>query len=392
MKVPLLDLKAQHETIKEEIEAAVREVFETQRFILGPKVEELEKAICEYTGAKHAIGVSSGTDALLISLMAEGVKAGDEVITTPYSFFSTAGCITRVGARPVFTDIEPFLFNMDPSRIEAAVTSKTRAIIPIHLYGQTAEMDPITAVAERYGLAVIEDAAQALGAEYQGRRAGAIGPYGCFSFFPSKNLGGAGDGGMVTTNSDDIAEKLQRLRVHGSKPKYYHRIIGGNFRLDALQAAILRVKLRHLDGWTRKRQENAAAYRRLFREAGLVMQAPDCLKNGCAGFPDCGMKGAKGVILPPEGPHRRHIYNQFVIRVDRRDELRDHLKKREIGHEVYYPVPFHLQECFSYLEYKEGDFPASECAAKTSLALPIYPELTTDQQQQTVDAIAAFFA
>ncbi|MBD3166201.1 aminotransferase class V-fold PLP-dependent enzyme [bacterium] len=390
MGVPLLDLKAQYAAIKPEVQAQVQEVFDSQYFILGPKVVELEEAVAAYSHAKHAVGVSSGTDALLIALMAADIGPGDEVITTPYSFFATAGSIARVGATPVFVDIDPVTFNIDPARIEAVVSAKTRAVIPVHLYGQCADMDPIMEIAKRHKLVVIEDAAQAIGAEYKGRRAGSIGDYGCFSFFPSKNLGGAGDGGMVVTNDDGYAETLRALRVHGGEQKYYHRVIGGNFRLDALQAAVLNVKLKYLDSWTKGRQENADTYRELFHDAGLVSDKTVCLQNGCVDWPNCGLKGGAGVLLP-DLVMDRHIYNQFVIRVDRRDELREHLVERGIGHEVYYPVSFHEQECFTYLDYKQGDFPASECAAGTSLALPIYPELTEQQQREVVDAIKEFF-
>ncbi len=377
MGVPLLDLKAQYATIKEDVLAAVGDVLESQYFILGPKVKELEDAVAAYSGCGHAVGVSSGTDALLISLMAEGIGPGDEVITTPYSFFATAGCVSRTGARPVFVDIDPVSFNIDPQRIEAAVTDRTRAIIPVHLYGQAADMDPIMAVAKTHKLAVIEDGAQAIGAEYKGRRAGSIGDYGCFSFFPSKNLGGAGDGGMVVTNDDGRAERLRMMRGHGAKPKYYHSLIGGNFRLDALQAAVLSVKLDHLDEWTRRRQENADVYRSKFRDAGVAVGLRD-------------MSGVKGVVLPEECPERRHIYNQFVIRVDRRDELREFLKERSIGNEVYYPVPFHMQKCFADLGYRQGDFAASESAARETLAVPIYPELTEEMIAEVVGAIVEF--
>ena len=377
MGVPLLDLKVQYAKIRVRVMTAIEEVMESQQFILGTKVEQLEKAIAAYSGCRQAVGVSSGTDSILISLMAEGIGPGDEVITTPFSFFATAGCITRVGARPVFVDIDPVSFNMDPSRIEAAVTPRTRAIIPVHLFGQTADMDPIKEIAERRSLIVIEDGAQAIGAEYKGRRAGSMGHYGCFSFFPSKNLGGAGDGGMVTTSDDQRAERLRLLRSHGAKPKYYHSVVGGNFRLDAIQAAVLLVKLEYLDEWTRGRQRNAGIYRRIFRDSGASVGLQR-------------MKGAKGVVLPEECPRRRHIYNQFVIRVDKRDELRTCLSERSIGNEVYYPVPFHMQECYSDLGYKEGDFPASECAARESLALPIYPELTEKMIAEVVYAVVEF--
>ncbi len=377
MSVPLLDLKAQYATIREEVMAAVNDVMESQYFILGPKVKEFEEAIAAYSNSKHAVGVSSGTDALLISLMTEGIGVGDEVITTPYSFFATAGCISRTGARPIFVDIDPVSYNIDPGEIEAEITGKTRAVIPVHLYGQVAEMDPIMMIASKHKLAVIEDGAQAIGAEYKGRRAGSIGHYGCFSFFPSKNLGGAGDGGMVVMNDDERAEKLRIMRGHGGKPKYYHSMIGGNFRLAAIQAAVLLVKLGHLDAWSEGRQKNADLYRKLFRDAGVVVDLQD-------------MKGVKGVVLPEVMPERRHIYNQFVIRVDKRDELRGFLKDKGIGNEVYYPVPFHMQECYAGLGYKEGDFPHSEAAARESMAVPIYPELTGEMIAEVVDAIVEF--
>ncbi len=369
MNVPLLDLKAQYTTIKTEIDAAVAEVFESQHFILGPKVKACETAIAEYCRCRHAVGVSSGSDALLVALMADGIGPGDEVITTPYSFFATAGCIVRVGARPVFVDIDPTTYNMNAALIEARITDRTKAILPVHLYGQTADMDPIMAVAKRHGLVVIEDAAQAIGAEYKGRRAGSIGHYGCFSFFPSKNLGAAGDGGIVTTSDTDRAERLACLRVHGSKPKYYHKLVGGNFRLDALQAAVVLVKLRHLDDWTAARQANARRYDELFAAAGLV---------------------ENGTILLPTVAADRHIFNQYVIRVAARDELRDFLRERGVGHEVYYPVPLHMQECFTDLGCKQGDYPESEKAANETLALPVFPELTDDQAQYVVECTAEF--
>jgi len=370
--VPLLDLKAQYATIREEIREAVQEVLESQYFILGPKVEECERRVAAYCECKHGVGVSSGTDALLISLMAEGIGPGDEVITTPYTFFATVGSISRLGAKPVFVDICPRTYNLDVSQIECRVTPRTRAIIPVHLFGQCADMGPILDIAQRYGLAVIEDAAQAIGAEYKGRRAGSMGHYGCFSFFPSKNLGAAGDGGMVVTQDDDRAEKLRILRAHGSKPKYYHGLVGGNFRLDALQAAIVNVKLSHLVDWTAGRQANAHRYRERFEQAGLT--ADDTVR------------------LPCELPDRRHIYNQFVIRVPRRDELRQHLKDNGVGSEVYYPVPLHVQKCFAELGYREGDFPESEGAANETLAIPVYPELTDEQTQYVIGCIKAFFS
>jgi dTDP-4-amino-4,6-dideoxygalactose transaminase len=366
MNVPLLDLKAQYAAIRGEVEAAIAEVFESQHFILGPKVEQCEKAIAGYSGCSHGIGVSSGSDALLASLMAEDIGVGHEVITTPYTFFATAGAIARLGATPVFVDIDPASYNIDPAQIESRVTHRTRAIIPVHLYGQMADMDAVMQVADRHGLVVIEDAAQAIGAEYKGRRAGSIGHYGCFSFFPSKNLGAAGDGGMVVTNDARRAEKLRCLRGHGSKPKYHHKIIGGNFRLDALQASIVSAKLPHLDGWTTARQRNAKRYDELFAAAGLPVGIPAVVAD-------------------------RHIFNQYVIRVSGRDQLQAHLRKEGVGTEVYYPVPMHLQECFAYLGHEAGAFPESERAARETLALPIHPELTEGQSQYVVECIREFF-
>jgi len=372
MNVPLLDLKAQYATIKGELDAAVAEVAASQYFILGPRVAACEEAIAAYSRCAHAVGVSSGTDALLIALMAEGIGPGDEVVTTPYTFFATAGSIARVGATPVFVDIDPVTYNIAPALIEAKITARTRAVIPVHLYGQMADMDPIMELARRRKLVVIEDAAQAIGAEYKGRRAGSIGDYGCFSFFPSKNLGCFGDGGMVVTNDPARAEKLSVLRAHGSKPKYYHKLVGGNFRLDALQAAVVSVKLPHLDGWTAARQRNAARYDELFEAAGLA--AP------------------KGPIGLPRIVASRHIFNQYVIRTERRDALQAHLKAAGVGTEIYYPVPMHIQECFAGLGHKAGAFPESERAAAETLALPIYPELTDGQLRHVAETIETFFA
>ena len=380
LPVPLLDLRAQYATIRDEVRAAVDAVLESQSFILGSEVEALEREVAAYSQCEYGIGVSSGTDALLVSLMALDIGPGDEVITSSYSFFATAGVISRVGARPVFVDIDPLTYNMDPDALESAVTGSTRAIIPVHLYGQAADMEPIMDVARAHDLYVIEDAAQAIGSEYRGRRAGSMGHLGCFSFFPSKNLGGIGDGGMVTTRDQDLAERVRLLRNHGFGPKYYNRVVGANFRLDAIQAAVLRVKLRYLDGWTEGRQHNADTYRRLFHEAELGA-SPDAQR---AGFE------MPGVGLPAAMEDRRHIYNQFVVRVDRRDALREHLKDRQIGTEIYYPVPLHLQECFADLGYKTGDLPVSEQASLDSLALPIYPELTTEMMAAVVAAIADF--
>lgn len=366
MNVPLLDLKAQYSSIKSEVDAAIAEVMESQHFILGPKVDQCEKAIAAYSTCSHAIGVSSGSDALLACLMAENIGPGDEVITTPYTFFATVGAISRLGATPVLVDIDPATYNLDVTQIATKITKKTRALIPVHLYGQIADMDPVMSIAAAHNLVVIEDAAQAIGAEYKGRRAGSIGHYGCFSFFPSKNLGAAGDAGMVVTNDAQRADKLRCLRGHGAKPKYYHRIIGGNFRLDALQAAIVFAKLRHLDDWTAARQRNAKRYDQLFSDAGVPVGLPAVVTD-------------------------RHIFNQYVIRVADRDELQAFLKTKGVGTEVYYPVPMHLQDCFSYLGHKAGAFPESERAAKQTLALPIYPELTDAQAQFVVECICEFF-
>ncbi len=370
MQVPLLDLTKQYAALRAEIEPAVLELMASQQFILGPKVAEFECALAGYCGARYAVGVSSGTDALLIALMAEGVGAGDEVITSPYTFFATAGSIARLGARPVFVDIDPGTFNLRADRVEAAITPRTKAIMPVHLFGQLADMDPLLEMARRRGVAVIEDAAQAIGAEHQGRRAGAIGDYGCFSFFPSKNLGGFGDGGAVTTNDETRYRRLVRLRNHGMEPKYFHGEIGGNFRLDALQAIVLHIKLRHLEAWHAARARNAERYARLFREAGLLH---------------------KGIVRLPQAATDHPVWNQYVIRAARRDELMAHLKTTGIGCEIYYPVPLHLQKCLAYLGYTEGAFPEAERAARETLALPIYPELTEAQQSAVVDAIAAFY-
>jgi len=365
MNIPLLDLKAQYATIKDEVSAAIQEVLETQHFILGPKVEQCEKAIAAYSQCGFGVGVSSGSDALLACLMAENIGPGDEVITTPYTFFATVGAISRLGATPVFVDIDPATYNIDVNQIASKVTTKTRVIIPVHLFGQMADMDPIVAIAEKHGLVVIEDAAQAIGAEYKGRRAGSIGHYGCFSFFPSKNLGAIGDGGMIVTNDAQRAEKLKVLRGHGAKPKYYHRVVGGNFRLDAIHAAVVAAKLPHLDSWTEGRQRNAKRYDRLFREVGLPVGLPAVTTN-------------------------RHIFNQFVIRSTSRDQLQAFLKSKGVGSEVYYPVPMHIQDCFAYLGVKAGAFPESEKAAKESLAIPVYPELNDEQAEYVVEKIAEF--
>jgi dTDP-4-amino-4,6-dideoxygalactose transaminase len=368
ISVPLLDLKSQYETIRGAVREAIDRVCDSQHFIMGPEVAALEKDVAEYCGLPFAIGVSSGTDALLAALMAVGVGAGDEVITTPYSFFATAGVIARLGARPVFVDIDPETFNIDAARVAAEVTGRTRAILPVHLFGRCAQMDPILYVAREHDIAVVEDAAQAIGAfDEQGRHAGAMGNVGCFSFFPSKNLGAFGDAGMVVTRDLALADRLRMLRVHGSRPKYYHRIVGGNFRLDALQAAVLRVKLPYLSRWTEARRRNAARYRELFTMAGLN----------------------ELVTLPEDVPG--HIYNQYVVRVPSRDRLQKFLSQRGVATEVYYPLPLHLQECFTELGYTAGDFPHAEAAARDTLALPIYPELSLEQQNHTVGAIRSYF-
>ncbi|AKJ64113.1 DegT/DnrJ/EryC1/StrS family aminotransferase [Kiritimatiella glycovorans] len=371
MNVPLLDLRRQYETLRDEIEPAVREIFETQRFVGGPAVEACERAMAEYCGAAFGCGVSSGTDALLVSLMAEDIGEGDEVLTTPFTFFATAGSIIRSGARPVFADIDPVTYNLDPEAAAAAVTSSTRALMPVHLFGQPAAMDPLGRLAEERGLAMIEDACQAVGAEYRGRRAGSFGDYGCFSFFPSKNLGGAGDGGMIVTGDEARVKRLKSLRNHGMEERYHHHTIGGNFRLDALQAAVVTIKLRYLEAWSEARRANAERYARLF--AGTA-----CFRSGA-------------VRLPETAPERRHIFNQYVIRAERRDALMARLRESDVGCAVYYPVPLHLQPCFRSLGYARGDFPVSEKAAAEVLALPIFPELTDDEASRVVEAVEAFY-
>ena len=368
MKVPLLDIPASYEEILADVENNISQVIQSGQFILGPIVEQLEQQIAIYCGTKYAVGVSSGTDALLISLMAAGVGEGDEVITTPFTFFATAGSIARLGARPVFIDIERETFNIDPNQIEKKITDKTRAIIPVHLYGQCVNMDPILELARKNNLVVIEDAAQAIGSEYKGQRTGSIGNYGCFSFFPTKNLGGFGDGGMVTMSSEELYEKVITLRVHGSNLKYYHQIIGGNFRIDALQAGIILAKLKYLDKWTERRIKNAKTYNRLFKE-----------------------KGVNNKLTLPSEVAPRHVYNQYVIRVkEKRDELRNFLSENDISTEIYYPRPLHLQDCFASLGHKKGAFPESEKAANEAIALPIFPELTNEQLNYVVTTIDQF--
>ncbi|MDX1520094.1 MAG: DegT/DnrJ/EryC1/StrS family aminotransferase [Anaerolineae bacterium] len=392
--VPLLDLKPQYAPLKTEIQAAISEVCDSQYFIMGPKVEALEKDLASYCQAEYALGVSSGTDALILALMALNIKAGDEVITTPYTFFATAGSVARLGAKAVFVDIDPHTYNLDPAEIEAKITEKTKAVIPVHLYGQCADMDPILELAERHNLYVIEDGAQAIGAEYKGRRAGSMGHIGCFSFFPSKNLGAFGDGGAVTCNDPEIYEQMRILRVHGGQPKYYHKYVGGNFRLDAIQAVVVQIKLKHLDSWSEGRQRNAALYNKLFTETGLTQA-----NNGDRPLISLPYEsGQTGQYLQrPNGAenpfaNHRHIYNQYILRVgEGRDDLRQFLSERNIGNEVYYPVPLHLQECFAEWGYREGDFPHSEQAANETLAIPIYPELTEEQIRAVVDTIAAFY-
>lgn len=364
--VPLLDLQAQYRPLRTELLAAIERVCDSQRFIGGPEVDALESEIAAALEVEHAIGVSSGTDAILAALMALGIGPGDEVITSTYSFFATAGCVSRVGATPVFVDIDPATYNLDPAEVRQAVTAQTRAIMPVHLYGLCADLEPILETARAADVPVIEDACQAIGARYRDRQAGTIGTAGCFSFFPSKNLGAFGDGGLVTTNDAALAREVRLLRNHGAEPKYFHKRIGGNFRLDALQAAVLRVKLPHLPAWTDRRRENARQYTRLFRESGVAAR----------------------VVLPLEPAGYHHIYNQYVVRVPERDRVRESLAASGIDTEIYYPVPFHLQECFAALGYSAGDFPYAEQAASTSLALPVYGELSTAQLQAVVEAVA----
>jgi dTDP-4-amino-4,6-dideoxygalactose transaminase len=380
MNVPTLDLKAQYRAIQADIDTAIAEVMHSQHFILGPQVERCEQVIARYCGATYAVGVSSGSDALLACLMAEDFGPGDEVITTPYTFFATAGAIARVGATPVFVDIDPVTYNLDPDEIPGKITAKTRAIIPVHLYGQMADMDAVMRLAEEYALVVIEDAAQAIGAEHKGRCAGTVGHYGCFSFFPSKNLGAAGDGGMVVTNDAQRAEKLRCLRAHGSQPKYHHKIIGGNFRLDAIQAAVVSAKLPYLDAWTAARQHNAQRYRALFAESGLDVA-------DSTHYPTKRWSSSGPLVFIPSVVTDRHIFNQYVIRVSERDALRTALQEKGVGTEIYYPVPMHLQECFAYLGYEAGAFTESEKAAQETLALPIYPELTEQQAHYVVECV-----
>ncbi len=376
MKVPFFDLAVQVKSIEDEIRSALDEVFQNQQFIMGPKVKVLEETIAQYCQTRYAVGVASGSDALLLSLMALGVGTGDEVLLPPFTFFATAGSVSRLGATPVFVDIDRETYNMDPSKIEEKVTARTKAIIPVHLFGQCADMDPLLRIAQEKKLFVIEDAAQALGAEYKpkagskGRRAGQIGDLGCFSFYPTKNLGAFGDAGMVITDHPDLAEKVRLLRVHGSQPKYFHKAIGINSRLDTIQAAVLLVKFKYLERWTAERQKKAERYQALFQ--GLL-------------------SSVDGFRLPTVQNQNRHIFHQYVIRVPERDRLRQFLTEEGVGTDIYYPVPLHLQECYSFLKYRRGDLPNSEKASEEVLALPIYPELTEDQQTQVVSRIKAFY-
>jgi dTDP-4-amino-4,6-dideoxygalactose transaminase len=367
VQVPLLDLRAQYAPLRDEILAAITRVCDSQRFIMGPEVEALERELAAALEVGDAVAVSSGTDAILAILMALGVGPGDEIVTSTYSFFATAGCVSRLGATPVLVDIVPDTYNLDPSALREAITDRTRAIMPVHLYGLCADMDPILAIGEEHGIPVVEDACQAIGATYKGRQAGSIGKAGCFSFFPSKNLGAFGDAGLVTTNDKALADEVRLLRNHGAEPKYFHKRVGGNFRLDAVQAAVLRVKLPYLEAWTEMRRANAGRYVDLFGQAGLANQ----------------------VGLPHEPTGYRHIFNQFVVRVPDRDRVREALAGDGIGTEIYYPVPFHMQECFASLGYASGDFPEAEAAAAATLALPIYGELTALQQEAVVGSLAA---
>lgn len=385
MKVPLLDLKPQYQSLKKDLDEAILKVAESQHFILGPEVEKMEKAFCDYLNCKRAIGVSSGTDALLLALMGIGIGQGDEVIVPTYSFFATAGVVSRLNATPVFVDSDPVTFNIDPSKIEKKITKKTKAIIPVHLYGQSCDMDKIMEIARSRNLKVIEDAAQAIGVQYKdGRFVGAIADIGCYSFFPSKNLGCFGDGGLNVTNDKKLGEHLHILRVHGGHPKYYHKFIGGNFRIDAIQSSVINVKLPHLDSWSEQRRKNAEMYDKLFIDAGLAEE------TGKTKFDSKNKVLLPKAVYKDSGVKNYHIFNQYIIRVEKRDELRKHLSENEIGNEIYYPVPFHLQECFANLGYKKGDFPVAEFAADTSIALPIYPELTKDQLSYVVSKIKEF--
>ena len=377
MNVPLLDLNAQHQPIRKDLLAAMERVLDKGDFILGAEVKRLEEQVAAYCHTQYAVGVSSGTDALLVAAMALGIGPGDEVITTAFSFFATSAIISRLGAKPVFVDINPVTYNLDPGKIEKAITEKTRAIIPVHLYGQCADMDPVLALAAKHGINVIEDAAQAIGAEYRdGRRAGSMGKVGCLSFFPSKNLGAFGDGGMVVTNDEEVADKIRLLRIQGGRPKYFHKVIGGNFRLDTLQASVLNVKLPYLDRWTAMRQQNAIRYEELIRHAELPEKVGLCLPQP---------------VYRDHKVSHYHIYNQFILRVPNRDGLRTFLSEKGIGTEIYYPMPLHLQECYKDLGYREGTLPVAEAACKETVGLPVFPELTQQQQEYVVETIKQFY-
>lgn len=371
MQFPYLDLKAQYKTIRVEISEAIERVMESQHFILGKEVEQFEAEVANWLGVRHAISCASGSDALVLAMMAADIGPGDEVITSPFTFVATGGSIARVGATPVFVDIDPQTYNISAAAVEAATTKRTRAIMPVHLFGLPADMDPLLKLANEYSLCVIEDAAQAIGARYKGDNVGLLGDFGCFSFFPSKNLGGAGDGGLVTTEDPQVAEKLRMLRVHGSKKKYHHELLGMNSRLDELQAAILRVKLRHLNAWTEARRQRAERYRAMFEAA--------CL-SPLLGIP------------PDSGRDFYHVYNQFTIRCGSRDELKDHLRREGVPTEIYYPLPLHLQPAFKQLGYSAGQLPFSEAASREVLSLPAYPELTDTQQEHVVHSISRFYA
>lgn len=368
MKIPMLDLSEQYSTMRDDIIKALDEVMSSSQFILGSHVKQIEASVAEFVNAKHGIGVANGSDAIHIALDACGVKQGDEVITTPFTFFATAGAIARAGATPVFVDIDPVTFNIDPAKIEEAITERTKAIIPVHLYGQSADMDPILEIAKKHGLAVVEDAAQAIGAEYKGKKVGEMGDATTYSFFPTKNLGAYGDGGMVVTNDAELAEKMRIIRVHGSKPKYYHQVLGYNSRLDEMQAAILNIKLPHLGKWGENRRERAAYYTEKLNE-----------------------KLSEYITTPKEVEGNYHVFHQYTLRVEKRDELQAFLKENGVASMIYYPVPLHIQPVFANLGYKEGDFPISEKAAKEALSLPMFPELKQEQQDYVIETIEKFF-
>lgn len=393
VSVPLLDLKPQYAPLKAEIQAVINEICDSQALILGPKTEAMEQDLAAYCQTEFALGLSSGTDALLIAMMALDIGAGDEVITTPYTFFATAGCVARLGAKAVFVDIDPKTYNIDPAKIEEKISAKTKAIIPVHLYGQCADMEPILDIAQRHNLYVIEDAAQAIGSEYKGRRAGSMGHIGCFSFYPTKNLGAFGDAGAVTSNDPELAQRMKMLRVHGMEPRYYHKYVGGNFRIDAIQSAVVQIKLKYLDEWTAGRQRNAALYNELFLESGLTEVANGQTPRLTLPYllSETGQYTLSSGAGSPAAGHR-HIYNQYILRVSHdRDALRGFLSDHQIGSEIYYPVPLHLQECFAGWGYEAGQFPVSELAAEQTLALPIYPELSEEQIRAVAKTIIKFY-